>query len=117
MNIHDLHIWNITIGKPAIAAHISVKNEDLNVNKYQLILNNAQYILCTKYGIHHTTLQIEYIDSEDDNGKDDKIQILEDSGTSSSPSNNDILININPSDKNYSNYNAIHCKSNLCGIE
>ncbi|OUM58428.1 hypothetical protein PIROE2DRAFT_25257, partial [Piromyces sp. E2] len=59
LNIHDLHIWNITIGKPAIAAHINVKNEGSIVEEYQRILNNAQYILCTKYGIHHTTLQIE----------------------------------------------------------
>ncbi|ORX77094.1 cation efflux protein, partial [Anaeromyces robustus] len=59
VDIHDLHIWNITINKPAIAAHINVKNEGLNIEEYQRILNNAQYILCKKYGIHHSTLQIE----------------------------------------------------------
>jgi len=125
VDIHDLHIWNITIGKPAIAAHIMVKNEGLNVEEYQRILNNAQYILCTKYGIHHTTLQIEYLDNESiyllENGSEkDSIGSIEIKGstsggsTSSHQEEHDVLVNVQTPTDNYRNYSAIHCKSKLC---
>jgi len=128
VDIHDLHIWNITLGKPAIAAHISVKNEGLNVEEYQRILNNAQFILCTKFGIHHTTLQIEYMDdgSQYNSEKSDHLSVgssenpdspsssHQRSPTHNSQENGDVLINITPSTQNYRNYSAIHCKSKLC---
>eukprot|EP00833_Pecoramyces_ruminatium_P001618 jgi/Orpsp1_1/1175650/evm.model.c7180000054698.1 len=122
IDIHDFHIWNITIGKPAIAAHIMVKNEGLNVEEYQRILNNAQYILCTKFGIHHTTLQIEYLDDEsiyliESGSENDSIDSVKNRATTSSPThqdNHEVLINIQTPTDNYRNYSAIHCKSKLC---
>jgi zinc transporter 2 len=124
IDIHDLHIWNITIGKPAIAAHIMVKNEGLNVEEYKRILNNAQYILCTKYGIHHTTLQIEYLDDESiyllENGSEkDSIGSIEIKGSTSGGSSSshqeehDFLVNVQTPTDNYRNYSAIHFKSKL----
>jgi len=120
VDIHDLHIWNITIGKPAIAAHISVKNEGSIVDEYQRILNNAQYILCTKYGIHHTTLQIEFIHEDsnllESNNFDNNSYHSSSSHSSHKNSNHgeDISIDIQPSADNYREYSSIHCKSQLC---
>jgi zinc transporter 2 len=126
IDIHDLHIWNITIGKPAIAAHIMVKNEGLNVEEYQRILNNAQYILCTKFGIHHTTLQIEYLDDESvyllgSGSEKDSLGSIEykeyvssSAATPSHQGSHDVLIDVQTPTDNYRNYSAIHCKSKLC---
>jgi len=112
VDIHDLHIWNITIGKPAIAAHINVKNEGLNIEEYQRILNNAQYILCKKFGIHHSTLQIEYVDENSiflsSESENNSINCEENHN-----SNHEVLIDVESSN-NYHNYSAIHCKSKLC---
>jgi len=121
VDIHDLHIWNITLGKPAIAAHINVKNEGLNVEEYQRILNNAQYILCKKFGIHHSTLQIEYVDensiflcSDSESNGNNSNENRSISSNSSRNGNQDVLIDIQSSTNDYHNYSAIHCKSKLC---
>lgn len=49
-DVHDLHIWTLTIGKPALAVHIEATSD---------VLHSAQEMLCEKYNIHHTTIQIE----------------------------------------------------------
>jgi len=51
MELHDLHIWSISMGKPALSAHIFS-------NKPNLSLKKATQ-LCRKYGIYHSTLQVE----------------------------------------------------------
>lgn len=51
INIHDIHIWCISVGKPSISLHILSDNP-------QKSLESATKI-CKKYGIHHTTIQVE----------------------------------------------------------
>ena len=51
VNVHDIHIWNISIGRPSISLHIL---SDLP----QKTLEQAT-LLCKKYGIHHCTIQVE----------------------------------------------------------
>ncbi len=51
--VHDLHIWSVTSGKLALSVHlISDSNESP--------LPAANAMLVEKYGIHHTTIQIEH---------------------------------------------------------
>ena len=50
--IHDLHVWNLTHGKPAMTAHILVDD------KIEYVLKKAT-IECRKIGIYHTTIQVE----------------------------------------------------------
>lgn len=63
-----MHIWNLTIGKPALAVHIELvdalpsSNVPLNLHDYSFILSKANLLLCNKYGIHHSTIQIEVSD-------------------------------------------------------
>ncbi|KAL6636353.1 cation efflux protein [Neocallimastix sp. 'constans'] len=60
--VHDIHIWNLTVGKPSMIAHIT-----FNVNPveepilctFERILFEAQLIVCSNYHIHHTTIQLE----------------------------------------------------------
>lgn len=49
--IHDLHIWSLSVGKPALSAHIFSENASKTLKKATK--------LCRKYGIYHSTLQIE----------------------------------------------------------
>jgi len=51
INIHDIHVWCIRIGKPSISLHILSDTP-------QKTLEEATNI-CKKYGIHHTTIQVE----------------------------------------------------------
>lgn len=58
VEIHDLHIWSLSIGKPAMSAHIFVNGE-----KNKVLLNTTK--ICRQYGIYHSTIQIEDWESKD----------------------------------------------------
>jgi cobalt-zinc-cadmium efflux system protein len=54
-SVHDLHVWTVTSGFGAIAAHVVVAqgaDRDLIRRRLELILRDT-------YGIEHTTLQME----------------------------------------------------------
>lgn len=52
---HDLHVWAISPGNTALTVHVSIKPEFCQ----QDILSKVQEKLCTKYTIHHSTIQVE----------------------------------------------------------
>lgn len=55
-NVHDLHIWTITSGFPALSAHVLVgPNEDCHARRAEL-----EAILHDDFEIEHTTLQVEH---------------------------------------------------------
>src|SRR5919112_2938298 len=57
VEIHDLHIWTITSGFPALSAHVLVgKHEDCHARRRQL-----EELLISEYGISHTTLQVDHV--------------------------------------------------------
>ena len=49
--IHDLHVWNLTFGKPVLTAHIVINHRD---NK-EYVLRQAT-LICRKVGIYHSTI-------------------------------------------------------------
>ena len=51
ISVHDIHLWNISIGRPSIALHIICENPDI-----QLKIATQT---CKKYGIKHCTIQTE----------------------------------------------------------
>jgi cobalt-zinc-cadmium efflux system protein len=54
--VHDLHIWTITSGFPALAAHVLVgHDEDCHARRREL-----EDLLKQEYGIEHTTLQVDH---------------------------------------------------------
>jgi len=53
--VHDLHIWSITLGKPALSVHLTISPE---VDS-EVVLQMANKILDEEYSIKHTTIQIE----------------------------------------------------------
>jgi cobalt-zinc-cadmium efflux system protein len=54
-SVHDLHIWTVTSGFGAIAAHVVVVPDC----DRDLIRRKLEFTLHDRYGIEHTTLQME----------------------------------------------------------
>ena len=54
--VHDLHIWTITSGFPALAAHVLVgRDENCHARRRDL-----ETLLASEFGIEHTTLQVDH---------------------------------------------------------
>jgi len=57
VEIHDLHIWTITSGFPALSAHVLVgRGEDCHARRLELAR-----LLDDEFGIEHTTLQVDHV--------------------------------------------------------
>jgi cobalt-zinc-cadmium efflux system protein len=57
VEVHDLHIWTITSGFPALSAHILVGgHEDCHARRREL-----EGLLAHEYSISHTTLQVDHV--------------------------------------------------------
>jgi cobalt-zinc-cadmium efflux system protein len=57
-SVHDLHVWSITSAMTAMSGHVVLRlNEDAG-----LALAAANRLMREKYGIEHTTIQIEFED-------------------------------------------------------
>lgn len=52
--IHDIHVWSLSVGKVAMTAHIDVDSE----SPYE-VLSEASKMMRDKYSINHCTLQVE----------------------------------------------------------
>jgi cobalt-zinc-cadmium efflux system protein len=54
-SVHDLHVWTVTAGFGALAAHVVVAQG----SDRDLIRRRLELTLHERYGIEHTTLQME----------------------------------------------------------
>jgi cobalt-zinc-cadmium efflux system protein len=55
-NVHDLHIWEISSGFPALSAHVLVgRGEDCHRIRQEL-----EALLRERFAVEHTTLQVEH---------------------------------------------------------
>jgi cobalt-zinc-cadmium efflux system protein len=60
VEVHDLHIWTISSGFPALAAHVLVApGDDCHARRREL-----EQMLHDFFGIHHTTLQVDHEQEE-----------------------------------------------------
>jgi cobalt-zinc-cadmium efflux system protein len=55
--VHDLHLWTISSGLHALSAHVVITTEALGRNDE--ILTAVKRVLCDRFRVDHTTLQIE----------------------------------------------------------
>jgi cobalt-zinc-cadmium efflux system protein len=56
VEVHDLHVWTITSGFPALSAHVLVRpGEDCHGRRREL-----ERLLRDEFGIDHTTLQVDH---------------------------------------------------------
>lgn len=56
--VHDVHIWTITSGMEAMSGHVVV--DDLASS--QIVLGRLNAVLAERFGLSHTTLQLEVED-------------------------------------------------------
>lgn len=57
--VHDLHIWTITSGAPMLTGHLSLAGCCSGTDHWQQCLKEAREMLESRFGIAHSTLQIE----------------------------------------------------------
>jgi cobalt-zinc-cadmium efflux system protein len=56
IEVHDLHVWEVTSGFPALSAHVLVKSDaDCHEARFHLA-----HLLADRFGIEHSTLQVEH---------------------------------------------------------
>jgi cobalt-zinc-cadmium efflux system protein len=62
--VHDLHVWTITSGFPALAAHVLVGNDqDCHERRREL-----EKVLYREFSIEHSTLQVDHVGDHDAEG-------------------------------------------------
>jgi cobalt-zinc-cadmium efflux system protein len=56
VQVHDLHVWEVTSGFPALSAHVVVERDcDCHAVRARL-----ERLLDDRFDLHHTTLQVEH---------------------------------------------------------
>jgi cobalt-zinc-cadmium efflux system protein len=61
VEVHDLHVWEVTSGFPAVAAHVVVEpGDDCHQRRRDL-----QRLLEERFGVGHTTLQVDHATARD----------------------------------------------------
>ncbi|HXO10569.1 MAG TPA: cation diffusion facilitator family transporter [Solirubrobacteraceae bacterium] len=56
VEVHDLHVWEVTSGFPALSAHVVVRaGDDCHERRRQL-----QQVVSEHFGVTHTTLQVDH---------------------------------------------------------
>jgi cobalt-zinc-cadmium efflux system protein len=56
VEVHDLHVWEVTSGFPALSAHVLVAaDEDCHGARRAM-----EALLRSRFGLHHTTLQVDH---------------------------------------------------------
>ncbi len=57
VEVHDLHVWTVTSGFPALAAHVLVSPDaDCHAARRRL-----EQLLTERFGLRHTTLQVDHV--------------------------------------------------------
>jgi cobalt-zinc-cadmium efflux system protein len=56
VQVHDLHVWEVTSGFPALSAHVLVERDcDCHAVRASL-----ERLLADRFDLRHTTLQVEH---------------------------------------------------------
>jgi cobalt-zinc-cadmium efflux system protein len=61
VEVHDLHVWEVTSGFPALAAHVLVKPGD----DCHGVRRSLQAMVDERFGIEHVTLQVDHAPAGD----------------------------------------------------
>jgi cobalt-zinc-cadmium efflux system protein len=59
IEVHDLHVWEITSGMPAASAHVLVERHQ----NCHAIRTDLEELLAGEFGITHATLQVDHVPS------------------------------------------------------
>lgn len=67
--VHHVHIWSVGAGQRALSGHVTVQADSLHDG--EAIVDEAQHLLEDRFGIGHSTLQMESGAPPDDEGTGD----------------------------------------------
>ncbi len=60
VEVHDLHVWEVTSGFPALSAHVLVgADSDCHAARREM-----EAMLHERFGLDHTTLQVDHVGGE-----------------------------------------------------
>jgi cobalt-zinc-cadmium efflux system protein len=59
-SVHDLHVWEVSSGFPALSAHVLVRPDD----DCHGVRRGLERLLLDRFGIEHTTLQVDHSQTE-----------------------------------------------------
>ncbi len=62
VEVHDLHVWTVTSGFPAVAAHVTVRGDA----EPSMVRRQLSELVRDRFGIAHSTLQVERTGQESD---------------------------------------------------
>jgi len=57
-DVHHVHVWSLTPERPLMTLHVSVSEQA----DYREVLGKVKTVLTERFGIEHSTVQIEYTD-------------------------------------------------------
>ena len=63
LRITDIHLWEITSGMYSLTAHIEI--DATNHDNTNQILDKINKLLDEKYGIEHTTIQLDIVNTQE----------------------------------------------------
>ena len=66
LSVHDLHVWEMTPGQPALIGHVEVRD----LQEWPQVLFAVKAMLLEKHGIDHVTLQAELPASTNSDAQD-----------------------------------------------
>jgi len=58
VEVHDLHVWTVTSGFPALSAHVLVKQDA----DFHAVRRRLEATLADRFGLTHTTLQVDHFE-------------------------------------------------------
>jgi cobalt-zinc-cadmium efflux system protein len=65
LDLHDLHVWQLTSGLPVLSAHVVVSDACMDGGEVPALLDRLQACLAGHFDVDHSTFQIERVGHAD----------------------------------------------------
>jgi cobalt-zinc-cadmium efflux system protein len=59
VDLHDLHIWTVTSGLPALSVHVVISDDCFATGRAPALLDELQACLAGHFDVEHSTFQLE----------------------------------------------------------
>jgi cobalt-zinc-cadmium efflux system protein len=59
VDVHDLHVWTVTSGLPALSVHVVIADECFTTGRAPQVLDELQACLAGHFDVEHSTFQLE----------------------------------------------------------
>jgi cobalt-zinc-cadmium efflux system protein len=59
VDVHDLHVWTVTSGLPALSVHVVITDDCFTAGRAPALLDELQACLAGHFDVEHSTFQLE----------------------------------------------------------